>query len=51
MISVGLGFKTETYRMKIIKSHGISVFRQTDHVIEARRTDLVVVDKKEEVVK
>ena len=33
--------------MKIIKSCGISVFSiQTDHVIEARRPDLVVVDKK-----
>ena len=31
------------YRMKIIKYFSI----QTDHVIEARRSDLVVVDKKE----
>ena len=33
--------------MKIIKSCGISVFRQTDHVIEAWRPGLVVLDKKE----
>ena len=34
--------------MKVTKPCGISVFRliQTDHFIEARRPDLVVVDKK-----
>ena len=35
--------------MKIIKSCGISVFRL--HVIEARRPDLVLVDKKERIYK
>ena len=38
------------YRMKIIKSCGISVFTETD-VIEARRLDLVVVDKKKRTCK
>ena len=37
--------------MKFIKSCGISVFIQTDHVIEARIPDLVVVDKKRRTCK
>ena len=36
--------------MKIIKSCGIFSI-QTDHVIEARRPDLVLVDKKERICK
>ena len=35
--------------MKIIKSYGISVL--TDHVIEAQRPDLALVDKKERICK
>ena len=32
--------------MKVIKSCGLSVYIQTDHVIEAMIPDLVVVDKR-----